>query len=359
MKIVVMTYILVGIIISLAAFTSFLSYQQETFSQSNSIIKTEVIIQILLVIDLAILILVLYIIRQSLSPLESISKALSKVKEGVYGEKIEYSGTDEIKQLVENFNIMSNTIKEKEKEAKKTEISKDEFIAMITHELKTPLVPIQGYADMLLKDHFGKLTDKQRDRISMIKSSSELLLSMISDLLDAEKLALGQLRMKKEDSNIKNTIEQAINTLKPQSKKDNIEISTNVVDFTINHDQERIRQVITNLIKNSLNAAEPNSGKIELIMEILPTEIKISIKDNGVGIPLEHQKDLFKKFYQVDSTLTRKSGGSGLGLAICKGIIDNHGGQISVVSIPNKGATFSFTIPKETSLETEFSGNSA
>jgi signal transduction histidine kinase len=92
---------------------------------------------------------------------------------------------------------------------------------------------------------------------------------------------------------------------------------------------------------------EPNSGKIGLIMEDHPTEIKISVKDNGIGIPLEKQKDLFKKFYQVDATLTRERGGSGLGLAICKGIIENHEGQIFVDSTPNQGSVFSFTLPKE------------
>jgi len=202
---------------------------------------------------------------------------------------------------------------------------------------------------MLLSEHFGKLTDAQKERITMIKSSSEVLLSLIMDLLDAEKLELGELRMKKEDSNIKDTIDKAIETLKPQSERDNIKISSNAVDFTINHDSERISQVITNLMKNSFNVIEPNTGKIELIMENLPTEIKISVKDNGTGIPVKHQKHLFKKFYQVDSTLTRSSGGSGLGLAICKGIIENHGGQISVYSVPKEGATFSFTISKETS----------
>ena len=202
---------------------------------------------------------------------------------------------------------------------------------------------------MLLGEHFGKLTDTQRERIAMIKSSSEVLLSLIMDLLDAEKLELGELRMKKEDSNIKDTIDLAIETLKPKSEKDNIKISSNAVDFTINHDSERIGQVITNLMKNSFNVIKSGSGKIELLMEILPTEIKISVKDNGTGIPVKHQKHLFKKFYQVDSTLTRSSGGSGLGLAICKGIIEHHGGQISVYNNPNQGATFSFTISKETS----------
>ncbi|MBA4718723.1 MAG: HAMP domain-containing histidine kinase [Nitrosopumilus sp.] len=317
----------------------------------NSIIteqgsEEQSIIQIILVIDIAVFFLVLFVIRKSLSPLESITQALSRVKEGEYGEKIEYSGTDEVGQLVTTFNMMSNTIKVKEEEAKKTDIAKDEFLAMITHELKTPLVPIQGYSDILLSEHLGKLNDKQKERIGIIKSSSESLLSIISDLLDAQKLELGQLSTKKENINIKQTIDKAIELLKPEAEQKNVEINYNAEDFTINHDQDRIVQVITNLIKNSLVAVQSNTGKIEIIMENLPTEIKISIKDNGVGIAAEKQKELFKKFYQVDATLTRERGGSGLGLAICKGIIENHKGQISMESIANQGATVSFTFPK-------------
>jgi signal transduction histidine kinase len=289
---------------------------------------------------------VLIVIRKSLSPLATITQALSRVKEGAYGEKIEYSGTDEVGQLVQTFNMMSNTIKEKEEEAKKTDIAKDEFLAMITHELKTPLVPIQGYSDILLGEHLGKLNDKQKERIQIIKSSSESLLSIISDLLDAQKLELGQLSMKISNTNIKETIDKAIESLKPEAEEKNIKINSNVADLTINHDQERIGQVMTNLIKNSLVATETNTGKIEISMEDLPSEIKINVKDNGIGIPQDKQKELFKKFYQVDATLTRERGGSGLGLAICKGIIESHKGGMSMESVPNQGSTFSFTIPK-------------
>jgi len=309
----------------------------------------QTIIQIILIIDIMVFFLVLIVIRQSLSPLTSISQALSKVKEGIYGEKIEYSGTDEVGQLVSNFNIMSNTIKEKEEEAKKTDIAKDEFLAMITHELKTPLVPIQGYSDILLSEHLGKLTDKQKERIGIIKSSSETLLAIISDLLDAQKLDLGQLRMKTEKKNINETIAKSVNALKLEAESNNIEIVSNSKDIIVNHDPERISQVITNLMKNSIIAIKPNPGKIEITVDDLPTEVKISVKDNGIGIAVDKQANLFKKFYQVDASLTREKGGSGLGLAICKGIIDNHYGKIWVQSTQNQGATFSFTIPKQVS----------
>ena len=242
---------------------------------------------------------------------------------------------------------MSDTIKEKDDDTKKTEIAKDEFLSMITHELKTPLVPIQGYADILLSEHLGKLTDKQKERIRIIKYSSESLLALISDLLDAQKLELGQLKIRKESINIKNTVENSIKIFLPQLEKNKVKITSNIEDYSIEHDAERIKQVITNLIKNSLTAVTPEKGIIEISMKNLPHEIQINVKDNGVGIPINKQGELFKKFYQVDATLTREKGGSGLGLSICKGIVENHGGIITVRSIPNQETIFSFTLPKK------------
>lgn len=242
---------------------------------------------------------------------------------------------------------MSNTIKEKDEQTKRTDIAKDEFLAMITHELKTPLVPIQGYADILLSEHLGKLNEKQIERINIIKDSSENLLSIISDLLDAQKLELGQLRMRLEDKNIKTTIEDAIKTFLPQLQKEGIKITSNIQDVIVEHDPSRINQVISNLIKNSINAVKNLNGKIEITTHDSPQELKIHVKDNGVGIPADKQKGLFKKFYQVDATLTREKGGSGLGLAICKGIIENHKGTITLTSSPNHETVFTISLPKK------------
>jgi signal transduction histidine kinase len=345
-KIVSKLYVLIGILIVAAAFNLFLLYQDEKSGIFGQGSDQQTIIQILLAVDIATFFLVPVVIRQSLSPLKTINQALSKVKEGKYGEKIEYTSEDEIGELVNSFNIMSDTIKEKEEQAKKTDIAKDEFLAMITHELKTPLVPIQGYSDILLSEHLGKLTPEQKKRLSIIKSSSEALLRLISDLLDVQKLEIGQLRMKKEESDIKESIQKSISALEPQAHKNEIKLEANAQHVVIYHDSERIKQVLTNLIKNAMIAVEPKKGKIEVSMRDEPTGIKITVEDNGMGIPQEKQKHLFKKFYQVDTTLTRERGGSGLGLAICKGIIDNHGGEITVESEEGKGTKFTFNIPK-------------
>ena len=305
------------------------------------------VVQGLLVADIVVFVIVMVSIRKSLNPLVMLTSALSRVKEGFYGEKIDYRSSDEIGTLAQTFNLMSETIQVKEQEAKKIEIAKDEFLAMITHELKTPLVPIQGYADILLGEHLGSLNRDQKERLEVIKSSSASLLQLISDLLDAQKLELGQLKIKKQTENVKQTVEKTITAMMPQANAEEIELTSNVKpDIYANYDDERIIQVLTNLIKNAIKATTPKNGKVQIFVEDKPDEVKISVKDNGTGLPKDSLDKIFRKFYQVDTSTTREKGGSGLGLSICKGIVENHGGKIWVESEFGKGATLSFTLQK-------------
>ena len=275
------------------------------------------------------------------------TKAISRVKEGIYDDKIAYSAKDEIGELAETFNAMSSTIQKKEEEAKKIEIAKDEFLAMVTHELKTPLVPIQGYSDILLGEHLGPLNATQKERLQIISSSASTLLQLISDLLDAQKLELGQLRIKKEKNNLKDTVEKTILGILPTAISDEISLSYGPKkDVYAFYDDDRIKQVLTNLIKNSLKATSPKTGKVEVNIEEKENEVIISVKDNGRGIPPDAKDKIFKKFYQVDTTSTREKGGSGLGLSICKGIVEAHGGTIWMQSNHPQGTIFLFTISK-------------
>jgi signal transduction histidine kinase len=307
----------------------------------------ELITQSIIGLDLAVFVIVLIIIRKSLLPLQKITKAISRVKEGIYGEKIEYTSSDEIGDLASSFNTMSETIRIKEEEAKKTDIAKDEFLAMITHELKTPLVPIQGYADILLSGYLGNLTEKQRERIAIMKSSATSLLQLISDLLDAQKLELGQLRIKKNPADIHATVTKSIQTLNPEIEEARIKVVNEVgQNLVVPHDTDRIAQVLTNLIKNSLKAIKVGTGLIRIYSSEDQNEVRLTVEDNGVGVPYERQGKLFTKFYQADASLTREKGGSGLGLSICKGIVEAHGGKISLESKPDVGTTITFSIPK-------------
>jgi signal transduction histidine kinase len=312
-----------------------------------------VVVQLLIIADVAVFLLVVLSIRRSLSPLEVLTKVMGRVKEGFYGEKINYSSNDEIGELAETFNAMSTTIQKKEEEAKKVEIAKDEFLAMVTHELKTPLVPIQGYSDILLGGHLGSLNVAQKERLQIISSSASTLLQLISDLLDAQKLELGQLRVKKERNNIRESVEKTVITMQPQATADSILLTFSLEkDIYAFYDDVRIKQVLTNLIKNSLKATQPKTGKVQVNVEEKAHEVIISVKDNGRGIPPEARDEIFKKFYQVDTSSTREKGGSGLGLSICKGIVEAHGGRIWMESQLSEGTTFSFTIPKNDETRT-------
>ena len=305
------------------------------------------IVQLFVIADIVVFVVVVLSIRKSLSPLATMINAIGRVKEGIYGDKINYTAKDEIGELAETFNAMSTTIREKEDEAKKVEIAKDEFLAMVTHELKTPLVPIQGYSDILLGEHLGPLNSTQKERLQIISSSASTLLQLISDLLDAQKLELGQLRIKKEKNNLKDTVEKTILGILPNAISDDISLTYSPKkDIYAFYDDDRVKQVLTNLIKNSLKATSPKTGKVEVSLEEKQNEVVVSVKDNGRGIPSDAKDKIFKKFYQVDTTSTREKGGSGLGLSICKGIVEAHGGTIWMQDNVPHGTIFSFTIPK-------------
>lgn len=194
----------------------------------------------------------------------------------------------------------SAQLEEAHKKLLQTDKAKDEFAVMLTHELKTPLVPIQGYVDMLLGGHLGSLTDVQKERLKIIKDNSESLLGLISDILDVQKLELGQLKIVKHENNIKDTVTQSVEALKTAASDRAITLVNHAnSDIFASYDNERIKQVITNLIKNSLNACS-QTGQVEIMATVSPSKIEITVKDNGKGIPDAAKDKIFRKFYQAD-----------------------------------------------------------
>ncbi|MDE1862485.1 MAG: HAMP domain-containing histidine kinase [Thaumarchaeota archaeon] len=339
MKIAQKTYVMLGVIIDV---TTLILLLLVLISPENLVVAEG-----LLIFDIVMFVTFLLSIKRSLDPLKTMNDAIDRIKNGIYGERIEFSSKDEMGDLAKSINSLSSTIQRKEEEAKKVEIAKDEFLAMITHELKTPLVPIQGYSDILLGEHLGPLNKNQKERIEVIKSSASSLLQLISDLLDAQKMELGQLRVKKSRHNLRQTAENTMVVMQPLAAGESISLNQNIKrDLYANYDDDRITQVITNLVKNALKATSAKTGMIEVSAAEGPDEVTVSVADNGKGIPADSKEKIFKKFYQVDTSSTRESSGSGLGLSICKGIVEAHGGRIWVESEIEKGSTFYFTLPK-------------
>lgn len=229
---------------------------------------------------------------------------------------------------------------------RKQDTQKTEFASMITHELKTPLSPIITACEMLDEEILGTLNDSQKEEIQRIQRNASSLLKIIIDILDVQKLGMEKLTFTNKEFNIIELFDELISDYKEIMNERKIKLNVNVNEKTsIISDKNRLRQVISNLIKNSLDFVKDNSGIIDMGTYFENENIVFFVKDNGQGIKNEKQSELFKKFYQVDTSLTRKHGGTGLGLSICKGIVEALDGKIWLKSQIGTGTEVFFSIP--------------
>ena len=229
--------------------------------------------------------------------------------------------------------------------AKQIQKRRDEFDSMISHELKTPLVPIVGYCDLLLApDLLGKLNDEQLNAVNKIVTNTDHIRRLIENILDSQKLALGKFNLQYSTVNFREFVLEIVNSHQSILSEKNISLSMeHVPSIQVKMDALRIKEVFTNIIQNAVDFVPKHNGKISINAEDLKGKIRVSISNNGSMIPHKQLSEIFKKFHQVDSGETRKHGGSGLGLAICKGIVELHGGKIWAESDPYK-TSFIFEI---------------
>ena len=230
---------------------------------------------------------------------------------------------------------------------KEIEKEKHEFLSMITHELKTPLTPILGWAEALSTPKImGELTKKQLKAINAISSSARSLERLIGDMLDVQKLTLEKMMINNNSFDVKEMLGAICENNKPEFKSKNVKLLNNCKNrIIIKSDIQRVEQIFNNLIQNAFDFIPKDTGVVELNAEKERTSIKFSVKDNGLGISEKNKENLFKKFYQVDTSVTRKHGGTGLGLAICKGVIEKMGGKIWCESKLGEGTIFYFNLP--------------
>ncbi len=274
------------------------------------------------------IVFILTISKHVTKRLNSLIEWVKKVAAGNFGIQIKLKGNDEINDLADSFNSMSRQLKDYTRKIE-VEKTKDEFMTMISHELKTPLVPISGYAGLLLADKYGKLNDVQREKIGVIQSSTQSMLKLISDLLDAQKIELGKLRLEKKEEDLNKIILYTIEKTKLEANKAGILITTNLQDGLHSVcDKNRIGQVISNILLNSIDFCPKNTGKIHVTTRPHGDFVRVVVKDNGIGMTKEKLSKIFVKFYQGDTSVTREHGGTGLGLAVCKGIVEGHDGKI-------------------------------
>ncbi|NOJ27797.1 MAG: hypothetical protein DA330_07300 [Nitrososphaera sp.] len=251
-----------------------------------------------------------------------------------------------IKRQVEELNKTNEELRHKDK-------LKDEFLSMASHELKTPLTPIIGWCGALKSSVIlGTLTPEQRAAVDTIEKNAIKLEKMISDMLDAQKLELNELKFIITDVEVDRIAKNIQRDFELMMKEKKIEFIINVQPgLRLVSDEARIMQVLNALLYNSVDFVPKSNGRIELVAYASDGQIVFGVKDNGPGIPKDKQQFLFKKFYQVDTSLKRKHGGTGLGLAISKGIVTGLGGEIWVDTKDSRGSSFYFSLPRESKHE--------
>jgi signal transduction histidine kinase len=327
-------------------------------------------------LNIAILMSILYLIIRMLRPIFSLTKATAEVKKGNLNVTVIRKGNDElailsesfnsmvysIKEHIENQNILARKLENAYEELTVADKAKDEFVSMISHELKTPLVPMKLYCQMFTKQSLGSnFNEKQNKAIRIIERNLERLEMLVTDILDCYKLDIGKIKLFRENANIDTIIRNTITDLKSIIQDQQISLKLDVRSTgTIFCDPKRIEQVISNLLRNSFDFVPRNNGKITIRLEDYPDNesnttskkeayskfVMFSIDDNGPGITPDEINNLFKKFYQVDTSFRRKHGGTGLGLSICRGLIEAHGGKLWYDKNYNVGASFKFIIPR-------------
>lgn len=239
-------------------------------------------------------------------------------------------------------------------ERKHVDKIKTEFISTVSHELRTPLTSIRGSLGMLKSGVLGEVPEKANRMVELAHNNTERLINLVNDILDVEKIQAGKIELKLEALNLTELVKQSIaaNEAYATSCQVTLDFSSELDDFQVYADEQRLQQVMANLISNS-SKFSPEHGHVSIHIKKVNQFIRVSVSDQGEGIPEEYRSKIFQKFSQVDSSDTRQKGGTGLGLNITKAIIEQHGGHIDYTSVEGKGSTFFFELIKYQAPQTE------
>ncbi|MBI5200443.1 MAG: HAMP domain-containing histidine kinase, partial [Elusimicrobia bacterium] len=273
--------------------------------------------------------------------LRKLTDAARHIGAGELSYQVMTQRADEIGQLSAEFNSMGQKLAELEEMKKR-------FLESVTHDLKSPLASIDGYARVIAMGLSGPVTDKQKQQLEAMTQSSGRLARMIDDILDLSRMEAGKMEFDFMPLDVGRVASSTRDLLSVLADKYEVQLVSEVEDGApeVQADSDQIHRVVTNLVSNALKFT-PKGGTIAIGVKKGPDGgVVVSVKDTGVGIPKDKLASMFTKFFQVEETKNEaRVKGTGLGLTICRRIVEAHGGRIAVESEFRKGSTFSFNLP--------------
>ncbi len=278
-------------------------------------------------------------------PLEDLVNASGRLAGGDLDARVQVGGLSETATLGGAFNEMAEELQRRAGERDQLDRMKDEFVLTASHELRSPLTSVQGFAELLLLER-EKLSPKQAETVEVILDNTRHLVRLLNDLLDLARSDAGRLTIRPEQTAATGLIEDAVRTMRAQldarGQALDLEIEPDLPQ--IEADRDRIRQVLVNLLTNA-NEYCPQGANIGVKARRVGAEVEIDVIDDGPGIPEQQLEHIFERFSRGDAGETQRVGGTGLGLAISKSLIELHGGTIGAESTPGMGSTFRIRLP--------------
>lgn len=268
--------------------------------------------------------------------LRRLSVATRAVADGSFSAPIAVRGRDEVGDLARSFNDMAQQLRQVDE-------MKEEFFTTISHDLKSPLASISEAAYLLREGVTGSLSPRQARLVSIIATSSDRILGLVNRLLDLSRLRSGVLPLEWRPVNLVPLVERVMEELRPQAETAEVLLEHERLgaDFVVEGDEERLGEVVINLATNALRFT-PKGGQVRVRLIGAEREVLLAVEDTGVGIPADALPGIFDRYSQV----RRDREGSGLGLAIVRGVVDAHGGRVSVESLEGKGTCFTVFLPR-------------
>jgi two-component system phosphate regulon sensor histidine kinase PhoR len=254
---------------------------------------------------------------------------------------------DDLDLLLVQASRTSESVEREINRLKQIENYRKEFIGDVSHELKTPIFAIQGFLEALLS---GALEDPSINRVFIRKAMRNVsrLIQLTNDLLEISKLETGELKSNPAPVNLASLVQEVVENLTYKAETIDVTLEADPIDtnLTIWADRNQIRQVLNNIVDNAIKYNR-EGGSVRIKTRVFPRDqerIEIMVIDTGLGIDPNHIPRLTERFYRVDKSRSRERGGTGLGLSIVKHILETHGEQLFISSVPNEGSTFSFTV---------------